>query len=101
MPINTTSDDFLYVPGPDGMTASYTTTEESGGSNVIIRKVKLSPSNKSMVNITDFMFRWDQKVRKDARISILTENRDGIITTTHTNSQTGNYKLVVPSGENY
>jgi hypothetical protein len=41
IPINTTSDDFLYVPSPDGMTACYATKEESDNNSIILRKVRL------------------------------------------------------------
>ncbi len=101
IPINTTSDDFLYVPSSDGLTASYATTEESDNSKVIVRKIKVENSSNKMVTITGVYLPVDQKVRRDARITVLTSSGNGIITSTHTDSHTGSYKLIIPSGENY
>ncbi len=101
IPINTTSDDFLYVPSSDGLMASYATTEESDNSKVIVRNIKVDNTSNKMVTVTGVYIPIDQKVRRDARITILTGSGDGIITSTHTDAHTGSYKLTIPAGENY
>ena len=101
MPINTTGDDILFVPNINGTDAVYSTTVESTNNAITIRSIKIPGGINEMVTISGVYIPKDQKMRRDARISILTSSGDGIITSVHTDPNTGKYELVLQPGQNY
>ena len=101
IPINTTGDDFLFVPDDKGTGVVYATTVESANNSIAIRKIQLPSGINEMLTISGVYIPADQKMRRDARISILTSSGDGIITSVHTDPSTGKYELVLQPGQNY
>ena len=101
MPINTTGDDILFVPNVNGKDAVYSTTVESTNNAITIRSIKIPGGINEMVTISGVYIPKDQKMRRDARISILTSSGDGIITSVHTDPTSGKYELVLQPGQNY
>ncbi len=101
IPINTSGDDFLFVRGENDTVASYSTTEESEKNSISLRKIKMPGGKSETVIISGVFLPLDQKIRRDARITILTNAGDGIITSVHTDPNTGFYNLSIPVCEKY
>ena len=101
IPINTSGDDFLFVPGSDETAASYSTTEETEKNSISLRKIKMPGGRSETAIISGVFLPLDQKIRRDARITVLTNSGDGIITSVHTDPNTGFYSLSIPVGEKY
>ncbi len=101
IPINTPGDDYLFVIDEDGKTATYATTAESAPKNISIRKIETPKGLIDLQTISGVFVPMDQKMRRDARITILNSSGDGIITSVHTDPVTGKYELSLAPGENY
>jgi hypothetical protein len=101
IPINTIGDDILFVPENKGHLAVYSTNVESDKNFVAVRKIQLPGGTNELLTISGTYIPLDQKVRRDARITILTNTGDGIITSVNTDPVTGAYELVLNPGETY
>lgn len=100
-PINTIGDDFLYVPITNGTEAFYSTAIESRNKEISLRKIQLLNNGEQLVTITGYYKPLDQKVRRDARVTVLRSGGDGVITSVYTDPQTGKYELTLSPGLDY
>ena len=100
-PINTIGDDYLFVPVSKGKEAFYATTVEAGKKEISIRKIQLPDAVSDLVTINGLYFPLDQRVRRDARISILRGDGKGLITTVYTDPQNGHYEVDLEPGKDY
>ncbi|MFZ7113787.1 MAG: hypothetical protein ACO1G9_00305 [Bacteroidota bacterium] len=100
-PINTISDDYLYVPIIGTQDAFYTTGINTSKSELEIRRVQLPDQGEALVTITGYYAPTDQKVRRDARITILRGDGNGIVTSVYTDPFTGKYDVTLEPGQDY
>lgn len=99
-PINTIGDDYLYVPISKGAEAFYSTTISSSKKEIQIRRIQLPNQDEALVTIFGYYAPTDQKIRRDARITVLQEG-GGIITSVYTDPLTGKYELTLEPGKDY
>ncbi len=100
-PINTISDDYLFVPISNGTEAFYSTALESGSKELSLRKIQLQNNSEQLVTINGYYKPMDQKVRRDARVTVLQSGGGGVITSVYTDPQTGKYELTLSPGADY
>ncbi len=101
IPINTPGDDLLFVMDEGGKTATYSTNIETTSKNISVRKIEVPKGMSDLLTISGVYIPQDQKMRRDARISILNSSGDGIITSVHTDPVTGKYEVALTPGQNY
>ncbi|HQV99314.1 MAG TPA: hypothetical protein PLZ91_03230 [Bacteroidia bacterium] len=100
-PINTIADDYLYVPISKGAEAYYTTSISSTKSEIELRRIQLPDQGEALVTISGYYAPTDQRVRRDARITILKAGGEGIITSVYTDPNTGKYEVTLEPGLDY
>ncbi len=101
IPINTTDDDFFFVPTLTGDKAIYSTAYESSYGNVSIRQINLEGVSNRFAIISGTYFSLDQATRRDARISVLRTSDNAIVNSVRTDPKSGKYELVLPPGNDY
>jgi tetratricopeptide (TPR) repeat protein/cell division protein FtsN len=100
-PINTISDDYLYVPVIGTQDAHYATGINTSKNEIEIRRIQLPDQGEALVTITGYYAPTDQKVRRDARITILRGDGEGIVTSVYTDPFTGKYDVTLEPGQDY
>ncbi len=100
-PINTISDDYLYVPIIGTQDAYYATGINTSKNEIEIRRIQLPDQGEALVTITGYYAPTDQKVRRDARITILRGDGEGIVTSVYTDPFTGKYDVTLEPGQDY
>ena len=101
IPVNTIDDDMFFLTDGKGNRVTYATTNRAEKNKLNIRKAELPGIASSMVRISGVYTPVDQRVRRDARISVLNSSGEGIIATVFTDPRSGNYELVLPPGKEY
>ena len=100
MPVNTVDDDIFYMPSTKGETAIYSTAINCESGKIELRNIKLGNAVSNLAVISGRYFSQDQVTRRDARISVVRTKDNGIVTSVKTN-QTGDYELILPTGDEY
>jgi hypothetical protein len=90
----------LFVP-QDNKNAIYSTDVEAGNNSIGIRNIEIPNGLSEMLTISGEYIPLDQQVRRDARITALTSDGTGVITSVHTDPVTGKYDLMLPPGQTY
>lgn len=99
LPVNSPDDDILYVQG-DGF-ATYATNLESENGRIEIRKISIRTHAAPLANIKGAFMSQDQSILKDARITILNKENNGVVTSVTTDPRTGTYNLSLTPGREY
>lgn len=97
-PINSAYDDILYVPDPDNRYASFCTNRKSDKFEYIQIK---SPQKALAPSIIKGNFGIDSSANKDALITVFNSLTEEIAGVYKTNSENGNYLMVLASGISY
>lgn len=100
-PINTITDDHLYVPITGTNEAFYATCINTSKNEIEIRRIQLPDQGEALVTITGYYAPTDQKVRRDARITIMKGDGQGIVTSVYTDPYTGKYEVTLEPGQDY
>jgi hypothetical protein len=100
VPINSVYDDLLFIPR-DNKNADYATDVESAINQISIRSVEIPDGLSEMLTISGEFIPRDQQLRRDARITVLTSDGTGVITSVHTDPVTGKYDLIIAPGQTY
>lgn len=97
-PINSTYDDILFIPDPDGKYASFCTNRKSDKWEYIQIKTWQKASAFSIIKGN---FWIDSAKSMDAIITVYNAQTDEISGVYKTNSDNGNYLMVLSSGQSY
>ena len=100
-PINTIGDDYLYVPVNNGAQAYYSTSLESSKKEYDLRKIEIPDGGEQLVTISGYYTPLDQRVRRDARVTVLKAGGEGIVTSVYTDPRTGKYEITLTPGQDY
>jgi hypothetical protein len=100
MPINTVDDDLFFMPATKGESAVYCTAVETEAGKIELRKIGLSNVVSNLAVINGQYISEDQVTRRDARITVIRNRDNGVVTSVKTD-RTGQYELVLPAGEEY
>lgn len=101
IPVNTVDDDLFYVPTLKGDQATYCTAFDSPKGKVQQRKIELGDVKNNLVAVSGKYFSLDQVTRRDARITVIRRNDNGIVASVRTDPRTGTYELILVPGEEY
>ncbi len=97
-PINSTYDDILFIPDPEGRYASFCTNRKSEKFEYIQIKTW---QKANAVSIIKGNFSLDSSKTPDAIITVFNAQTDEIAGVYKTNSDNGNYLMVLSSGQSY
>ena len=100
-PINTIGDDYLYVPVLNGTQAYYSTSLESSKKEYDLRKIEIPNGGEQLVTISGYYTPLDQRVRRDARVTVLKAGGEGIVTSVYADPRTGKYEVTLTPGQDY
>jgi len=100
MPINTVDDDLFFMPSTKGESAVYCTAVETETGRIEFRKIGLGNVAGNLAVIDGQYISEDQVTRRDARITVIRTKDNGVVTSVKTD-RTGQYELVLPTGEEY
>ncbi|MES2514845.1 MAG: hypothetical protein V4580_11905 [Bacteroidota bacterium] len=98
-PINSTYDDFLFIPDESNQTASYCTNRKNNSYEYI--QVKLPQQELASSIIKGQFSAADTAVKKDAYITVYNSNTGEIAGVYKTNPATGQYLMVLVPGNKY
>ena len=91
----------MYVPIIGTQDAFYATGINTSKNEIEIRRIQLPDKGEALVTITGYYAPTDQKVRRDARITILRGDGEGIVTSVYTDPFTGKYDVTLEPGQYY
>lgn len=104
-PINTEGDDLFFVQSADGKTGYYASTRGGKVKNIFeIRFYPLEKSKDDGPKLTVFkgkIFDEKSEVPLGATIVVVDNEKDEVIGTYASNSETGKYLISLPAGKNY
>ena len=98
-PINSTYDDILFIPDTFNQLASYCSNRKNGTYEYI--QIKLPDHSFTNSVIKGNFTTLDSIQGKHATITVYNVNTEELVGVYKTNSNTGNYLMVLPSGEKY
>ncbi|MGZ3863229.1 MAG: hypothetical protein ACXVPN_12480 [Bacteroidia bacterium] len=98
-PINSTYDDILYIPDPENRYSSFCTNRKGNGFEYM--QIKIPQATAAYSVIKGNFHCADSTNKKDAIITIFNSNNGEMTGVYKTNSETGNYLMVLFSGVSY
>lgn len=102
-PLNTAADERNFVLEADGKYGYYATEKEKGGSGGLdIYHVFMPPGKKpNLVLVSGKVIDEVTKEAIEAKITITDNDRNELVAEFHSNSESGEYLVALPSGKNY
>lgn len=97
-PINSTYDDILYIPDPENRYASFCSNRKNEKFEYIQIK---TPQKALAYSIIKGNFSIDSSEKKDAIITVFNSSTEEIAGVYKTNSESGNYLMVLTAGQSY
>ncbi len=97
--INSPDDDIFYMPVSDGE-AQFASTKETAKGTIMVYRVEVAASQKAMATVHGKYKSVDQ-ARADGKISVLRKSDRGMVATSRTDQRTGEYELLIPTGDDY